>query len=311
MDNKKEKKEKIDIKSILMKVATEALKDNSISASSQVDNLMNYAATNGAFARVVTSQNPKVINELKTQFKFICELGLDIAKGRKLVYVKTRNLNVAPKGEQKDYLTMPDIQTSYHALILILTRSKSIKGVHVFHTYENYGIDFAGDPTTTMPTVKSWEVKLSDRGKYTGCFVSVKMADGDIATSYHHSADIFATHRKHSTSKGVWDEHELAMVAKAAILDAFRYIPMLDVDTQTIVEHYETNQDYDKEEVLSDEQIETLSKMADDAQTDLIALFEYLKKDKWQDVFSSQYQEAYNFISTQKADIVGADNEKD
>jgi recombinational DNA repair protein RecT len=296
---------KIDIKKELLALAISTLKvKGNIKPTSQVENLLNYAATNPNFAKITSSQDRRVISELKTQFKFINELGLDIAKGKKLVYIKTRNVNIAIQGQAKNWLTMPDIQISYHALILILVRSKAIKSVDVFHTYEKYPIEFSGIPSD-VPVVKSWEVRASDRGEYTGCFVVLKNSENEISTSFHHYADIVATHRRFSKSGTTWNDHTQAMTAKSAILDAIRYIPRLDVDLQQVVENYDINQDYSKSEKINKKQIKELSEMSDTLNIELVALFEYLKCDKWEDIKSKQYQEAVVFMNAVK----GKDNE--
>lgn len=300
--------QKIDIKKELLELAISTIK-GCIDPTSQVENLLNYAATNSKFSDVTKSQDRRILSELKTQFKFINELGLDMAKGKKQVYVKTRSLNIAPEGQAKKWLTMPDIQLSYHALILILVRSKAIKSVNVFHTYEKYPIEFSGIPSD-VPVVKSWEVKAIDRGEYTGCFVVLKNSENEVSTSFHHYADIVATHRRFSKAGGTWNaqtktmtantgtwhDHTQAMTAKSAILDAVRYIPMISEDLQKVVENYDNNQDYSKSEKLNKKQIQELSSMADNLNIDLIPLFDYLKCDKWEDIKESQYKEAVVFI---------------
>lgn len=287
--------QKIDIKKELIELAISTIKGKRISATSQVENLLNYAAIDSNFASVTRSQDKRVINELKTQFKFINELGLDFAKGKKLVYIKTRSVNIAIKGQPQQWLTMPDIQISYHALILILVRSKAIKSVDVFHTYQKYPIEFSGVPSD-VPVIKSWEVKASDRGEYTGCFVVLKNTENEVSTSFHHYADIVATHKRFSKSSNVWNDHTQAMTAKSAILDAIRYIPKLDDDLQKVVEIYDKNQDYSKSEKINKKQIKELSEMSDTLNIDLISLFDYLKCDKWEDINSTQYQEAVVFM---------------
>lgn len=291
--------EKIDIKKELLELAISTIKDNNISPTSQVENLLNYAATDRKFAFITSSQDRRVISELKTQFKFVNELGLDIAKGKKLVYIKTRGVNIASQGQAKEWLTMPDIQISYHALILILVRSKAIKSVDVFHTYEKYPIEFSGIPSD-VPVVKSWEVRANDRGEYTGCFVVLKNTENEVSTSFHHYADIVSTHRRFSKSSSTWDNHTQAMTAKSAILDAIRYIPRISEDLQKIVEIYDKNQDYSKSEKINKKQIKELSEMSDTLNTDLILLFDYLKCDKWEDINQTQYQEAVVFMQTVK-----------
>lgn len=316
--------EKIDIKKELLELAISTIKGKHISPTSQVENLLNYAATDRKFATITSSQDRRVISELKTQFKFINELGLDIAKGKKLVYIKTRNVNIATQGQAKKWLTMPDIQISYHALILILVRSKAIKSVDVFHTYEKYPIEFSGIPSD-VPIVKSWEVRANDRGEYTGCFVVLKNIENEVSTSFHHYADIVATHRRFSKSGGVWNaqkqtitstsgvwfDHTQAMTAKSAILDAIRYIPRLDDDLQKVVENYDDNQDYSKSEKINKKQIKELAEMADTLNIELITFFEYLKCDKWEDINSSQYQEAVVFMNEIKSQNEEQDNERD
>jgi recombinational DNA repair protein RecT len=293
--------EKIDIKKELLELAISTL-NNNINPTSQVENLLNYAAIDHKFATITRSQNKRVISELKTQFKFINELGLDIAKGKKLVYIKTRGVNIALQGQPKNWLTMPDIQISYHALILILVRSKAIKSVDVFHTYEKYPIEFSGIPSD-VPVVKSWEVRANDRGEYTGCFVVLKNIENEISTSFHHYADIVNTHKQFSKSLSTWNNHTQAMTAKSAILDAIRYIPKLDEDLQKVVEVYDENQDYSKSEKINKKQIKELSEMSDTLNIDLITLFEYLKCDKWEEINSTQYQETVVFMNSVKNKI--------
>jgi recombinational DNA repair protein RecT len=301
--------QKIDIKKELLELAISTLKINStINPTSQVENLLNYAAVDQKFASVTTSQDRRVISELKTQFKFINELGLDIAKGKKLVYIKTRGINISMQSQAKKWLTMPDIQISYHALILILVRSKAIKSVDVFHTYEKYPIEFSGIPSD-VPIVKSWEVKANDRGEYTGCFVVLKNIENEVSTSFHHYADIVSTHRRFSKSSNTWNDHTQAMTAKSAILDAIRYIPRLDDDLQKVVEVYDINQDYSKSEKINKKQIKELSEMSDTLNIELIPLFDYLKCDKWEDINSTQYQEAVVFMNGVKSQSEEQDNE--
>lgn len=307
-----EKMEKIDIKKDLLNLAVSTLKNN-IDPTSQVESLLNYAATDPKFASVTKSQDNKVISELKTQFKFINELGLEFAKGKKQVYVKTRNINLAGYNQAKQWLIMPDIQISYHGLILILIRSKTLKSVNVFHTYEKYPIEFTGIPSD-VPVVKSWEVKPADRGKYTGCFVVLKNMENEVSTSFHHYDDIVSTHRRFSKSggtwnaqtktinatSGVWHDHTQAMTAKSAILDAIRYIPMISDDLQKVVEAYDKNQDYRKSEKINKKQIKELSEMSDNLNIDLSSLFDYLKCDKWENINASQVKEAIVFMNSIK-----------
>lgn len=235
------------IKEECIAIATEALPSSSgINPTSQIEHIFAHAAMDKDFGKVIMSEDSRVKAELKAQIKYICSLGIDAVKGKKLVYVKTRNVNIGTK-EQKIWLTMPDISESYHALILILVRSGTLNNIAVQHTYSGYAIEYSGN-IGHVPIVKSWAVKPADRGEYTGCFVTLYLPDDVIQTSYHHSADINATHKQFSKSANTWKNHELAMTAKSAIMDALRYIPKIDEVISQIVEHYDNSHDYDDSE---------------------------------------------------------------
>jgi len=223
-----------------------------LNPETQVKNIFAYAATDSKFASVIQSNanSPEAI-ELRAQIRYVCDLGLDTAKGRKLVYVKTRNVNLGEKN-LPDWHTFPDIQESYHALIYLLVKAGSLKSISVLHTYENYPIEYSGE-ITDAPIVKAWEVPPSERGEYTGCFVVLTYPDGEIRTSYHHAQDIRMTHQKYSKSDRTWKNHEQAMIAKSAILDATRYIPVFDAVIAKVVEHYDQTMDYESA-AISDEQ---------------------------------------------------------
>ena len=223
-----------------IEVAAKALseKEHPLDAKTQVDNIFAYSASDKKVDEIIGKDvNSREAIELRNQIKYICELGLDTAKGKKLVYVKTRGLNVGTK-DKKTWITMPDIQESYHALIHLLVRSKLIKHVVVLHTFENYPIEYSGS-INQAPIVKAWETRPTERGEYTGCFVVLTYPDGELNTSYHHLADILKTHKAFSKSGSTWKTHEQAMVAKSAILDATRYIPKLDTVVSRVIEHYD------------------------------------------------------------------------
>ncbi len=237
-----------DIKEQLITVAAEALAAKGhthLSAKDQVENILAYAASDADFAAVVKSTDSRVIAELKAQIKYICSLGIDTAKGRKLVYVRTRNLNVGNR-DRKVWLKMPDISESYHALIHVLVREKAMKNVVVLHTFENYPVEYTGN-INDVPVVKSWTVRPSERGQYTGCFVVLYLPDGTPQTSYHHAEDINRTHKAFSKSAKTWAEHTEAMTAKSAILEAARYIPTFDKTISEIIEHHDNDFDWDAE----------------------------------------------------------------
>jgi len=238
-------------------VAAEALHGKGfkhLDAETQVANIFAYSASDKKFKEVCESTDGRVQAELRSQIKYVCELGLDTAKGRKLVYVRTRGLNIGtPKNKQ--WLTMPDIGESYHALIHILVRSEALKTIQVLHTYQNYGIDYTGE-TNVVPIVKSWATPPSERGAYTGLFVVLTLPGAEVITSYHHAKDIFDTHKAFSKSQDTWIKHEQAMCAKSAILDAVRYIPVFDSVVASVVEHYDSTMDYETaaSEKISEEQ---------------------------------------------------------
>jgi len=226
-----------------------------LSPEEQVSNIFAYGATDPNFLEVIQSDSPRVHAELKTQIKYICSLGLDTAKGRKLVYVRTRGLNIAPRGKNKVWLTMPDISESYHALIHIMIRSEALKNITVMHTFESYQIEYTGN-INDVPIVKSWLTSPQDRGAYTGCFVTLYLADGTINTSYHHAADINRTHKQKSKSADTWNTFFEAMTAKSAIMEAMRYIPIFDDQVAAIVEHYDDSHDYESEETPNPEKLD-------------------------------------------------------
>ena len=232
-----------------------------LSPEEQVSNIFAYGATDPNFLEVITSDNARVHAELKNQIKYICSLGLDTAKGRKLVYVRTRGLNIAQRGQAKTWLTMPDISESYHALIHILIRSEVLKNVVVMHTFEGYQIEYTGN-INDVPVVKSWLSSPKDRGAYTGCFVVLYLADDTINTTYHHAADINRTHKQKSRSADTWNTFYEAMTAKSAIMEAIRYIPMFDDQVASVVQHYDESMDFSEETVnpekIDEAQVEKL-----------------------------------------------------
>ena len=219
-----------------------------LDATVQIQNIFNCASTDLKFNEVINSKDGRVQAEVRSQVKYICELGLDTAKGRKLVYVKTRGLNTGTR-QSPNWVTMPDISISYHALIHVLVRSKSLKHVAVLHTYENYEIAYSGD-LNEIPIVKSWETKPTDRGEYTGVFVILSLQDGTTETSFYHLSDILKTHKEYSKSANTWAAHQLSMVAKSAIMEAIRYIPIFDDTISSVVENYDNTMDWDKEPEL-------------------------------------------------------------
>ncbi len=248
-------KQEFNIKQECIDVAAKAMAGKyDLSPEDQVTNIFAYAATDPKFLEVITSNNKRVHAELKNQIKYICSLGLDTAKGRKLVYVLTRNLNTAPRNAPKVWVTMPDISESYHALIHVLVRSEALKNVAVQHTYENYQIEYTGN-INDVPIVKSWLTSPNDRGAYTGCFVSLYLADSTIQTSYYHTADINRTHKEKSKSSATWETYYEAMTAKSAIMEAARYIPVFDDHIAAIVEHYDQSHDYESQETPNPEKI--------------------------------------------------------
>jgi len=267
-----------------VEVAAEALRNKgftTLDASAQVKNIFGYAASDPDFKKVCESDDNRVQAELRAQIKYICEMGLDTAKGRKLVYVRTRGLNIGTR-ENKKWLTMPDISESYHALIHVLVRSDALKNVSVIHTYQNYPIVHSG-LISDVPVVKSWEVTPDERGTYTGLFVVLTLSDGEIITSYHHAADIFATHRRFTKSENTWKTHELAMCAKSAILDAVRYIPIFDSTVAAMVEHYDQSMDWDRPveaERITEEQALQLHSMLTDNNIS-VERFEKWLKSAW------------------------------
>jgi hypothetical protein len=273
------------IKDECITIAVENLPKNcGIHPTNQIEYIFAHAATNKDFGKVIVSEDKRVQAELKAQIKYICSLGLDAAKGKKLVYVKTRNINVGDQN-QKVWLTFPDISESYHALILILIRSKVLKNIVVQHTYSGYTVEYSGK-VDDVPVVKSWATTPAERGEYTGCFVTLYLPDGAIQTSYHHAADINATHKQFSKSGNTWKNHELAMTAKSAIMDSLRYVPKVDEVVQAVVEHYDENQDYENpentlsKEKISDYDVEWLNKAIIDNGVDEKQFDEYLKRNR-------------------------------
>jgi len=273
------------IKDDLVEVAREALasKGHNLNPLMQVENIMSYAATDSKFSQVVTSQDPKVIAELKSQIRYICRLGLDTAKGKKLVYVRTRN---AKNGNS--WVAFPDISESYHATILILVRSDTVKNLVVQHTYEKYPVEYSGH-LNEVPVIKPWMVKPSDRGEYTGCFVTLYMPDGSATglpqTSYHHAEDIASTHKQFSKSAGTWNNHLLAMTAKSAIMDAVRYIPKMDEDVANMVSNYDESHDWEKEEdeeggFISNEQVDVIEALINEINIPRNAFLSWLSNEK-------------------------------
>ncbi len=248
-------KTNINIKEDCIAVAAKAMAGKfDLSPEDQVTNIFAYAATDPKFLEVITSNDNRVHAELKSQIKYICSLGLDTAKGRKLVYVRTRNLNTAPRNAPKVWVTMPDITESYHALIHVLVRSEALKNVTVQHTYENYQIEYTGN-INDVPIVKSWLTSPNDRGAYTGCFVTLYLSDGTSQTSYYHTADINRTHKEKSRSASTWETYYEAMTAKSAIMEAARYIPVFDDHIAAMVEHYDQSHDYESQETPNPEKI--------------------------------------------------------
>jgi hypothetical protein len=258
-----------------IEVAAKAIKGKGakLDAAVQVDNVFGFATTDAKFREVINSK-PDTINgvELINQIKYICELGLDAAKGKKLVYVKTRNLNAGTK-DKPNWVTMPDIQESYHALIHLLVRSGLVQHIVVLHTYQNYPIEYSGE-ITKAPIVKSWAISPKERGEYTGCFVVITYPEGDINTSYHHLSDILKTHQAFSKSNHTWKAHQQAMVAKSAILDATRYIPIFDDVISSVVEHYDNTMEHG--DYITEEQAMQIEAMVNDTKADKAKLFKYL-----------------------------------
>ena len=211
----------------------------------QIQNIFNYASTDKKFNEVVNTDNGRVKAELRSQIKLICELGLDSARGRKLVYVKTRGVNFGDRNSP-NWVTYPDITYSYHAMIHVLVRSKSLSHITVLHTYQNYDVEYDGD-INSKPIVKSWLTNDKERGDYTGCFVILKLHDGDVQTSFHHLSDILKTHKEYSKSNKTWIAHQQSMVAKSAIMEAIRYIPVFDDVVAQLVDDYDSEHDWDKE----------------------------------------------------------------
>ncbi len=231
-------------KCVELAAAAIAAKGHNLNAESQVQNIFSYMATDADFAVVTNSAvtSPAGV-ELRAQIKYICELGLDTAKGKKLVYVKTRNCNMGNKAKP-NWVKMPDIQESYHALIQLLIKSELVQNINVIHTFQNYKIDYTG-VVSDIPTVRAWETSPAERGEYTGCFVVITFKGGEVQTSYHHLKDILDTHKTFSKSGKTWETHQRAMVAKSAILDATRYIPKLDTIVAAVVERYDKDHDWD------------------------------------------------------------------
>lgn len=280
-----------------VEVAAKAIKEkgHSLDAKTQVDNIYAYSASDAKFNTIISKDiGCREAIELRNQIKYICELGLDTAKGKKLVYVKTRALNVGTK-EKKVWVIMPDIQESYHALIHLLVKSKLVKHVVVLHTFENYPIDYSGE-IIKAPIVKAWETKPSERGEYTGCFVVLTYPDGELNTSYHHLDDILKTHKAFSKSGTTWKTHEQAMVAKSAILDATRYIPKLDTVVSRAVEHYDQTMEYPDQENITDEQKEQILALLDTKDIDMFKFFDYLDVKVVGDIPQKSFKDAVSML---------------
>lgn len=275
-----------------------------INPTNQIEYIFSHAATNKDFGKVIVSEDKRVQAELKSQIKYICSLGLDAAKGRKLVYVKTRNVNVGDQNN-KIWLTMPDISESYHAAILILVRSGTLKNIVAQHTYSGYTVEYTGI-VSDVPIIKSWATSPADRGEYTGCFVTLYLPDDTIQTSYHHAADINATHKQFSKSGATWKNHMLAMTAKSAIMDALRYIPQIDEDVQSIVEHYDDSHDFEEPEntlstdKISDDDINWINKSIIEKGINKEAFIQYLnlnRCEKYKDITVSFFEDVKSKIN--------------
>ncbi len=280
-----------------IEVAAKAIKEKGyhLDAKAQVDNIFAYSASDKKIAELIGKDvNSSEATELRNQIKYICELGLDTAKGKKLIYVKTRGLNVGTK-DKKVWITMPDIQESYHALIHLLVRSELIKHVVVLHTFENYSIEYSGE-INKAPIVKAWETKPTERGEYTGCFVVLTYPDGELNTSYHHLSDILETHKAFSKSGSTWETHEQAMVAKSAILDATRYIPKLDTVVSKVVEHYDQSMEYPDQESMTDNQKEKINRLLETKDIDKAKFLDYLDVKAVNDIPQKSFKDALSIL---------------
>jgi len=286
------------IKEQCIEVAANALHGkgyNHLNPTDQVENIFSYGAIDSKFAEVTTSKDARVQADLKAQIKYICSLGLDTAKGRKLVYVRTRNVNTAPRNAPKVWLTFPDISESYHALIHVLVRSNALKNIVVQHVYDSYPVEYSGN-ISDVPVIKSWSVKPQDRGAYTGCFITLYLSDGDIQTSFYHFSDIIKTHKEFSKSSGTWRAHEQSMVAKSAIMEAIRYIPVFDDVVASVVEHYDESHDYDKQVPVSENQVSNIVAMVDESNIDLSILLKKYAVESIEELPGIKYESCINTI---------------
>lgn len=287
-------------------VAAEAIKRKgfSLDAETQVKNIFNYASTDSKFKEIIFSNNNLVCDELRNRIQLMCELGLDTAKGRKLVYVKTRNVNIGTK-QKAVWLTFPEITESYHALIHILVRTKALRSVSCLHTYQNYAIEYSG-MQSEVPIVKAWQTPPNERGAYTGVFVVLTLKDGEIETSYYHLSDILATHKKFSKSDRTWQDHQQAMVAKSAIMEAVKYIPIYDDAVASLIEDYDNGQDWEQDsgkEKITGDQAQAVKDALIISGADEVEFMRYLKKnrcDSVEDINNDFFDQVMTLIASIK-----------
>lgn len=290
-------------------VAAEAIKRKgfNLDPETQVKNIFNYASTDSKFKEIICSENNLVCAELRNRVQLMCELGLDTAKGRKLVYVKTRNINVGTK-QQPIWLVFPEITESYHALIHILVRTNALQGVACMHTYQNYTIEYSGIQSD-IPIVRAWETPPNERGAYTGVFVVLTLPNDSIQTSYYHLADILSTHKKFSKSDRTWQDHQQAMVAKSAIMEAVKYIPIYDDAVATLIEDYDQDQDWEQDkgkEKITEEQVQQVKDAMIDAGADEIAFMGYLRKNR-----CNRIEEINNDFFPRVIEIIAANKQEE
>lgn len=238
-------------------LVSEAIRQNNrkIDPRYFLDTIFAYKDEDEVLKSILVKPHPIAEKMLKDQLVYLASLGIDPIKGKKLVYVKTKNLNIEKDNtKQKVWIKVPDLSESYHALIKVLIEESIVRNIVVIHAYKGYPIEYTGN-INDVPVVKSWQVSPSERGEYTGCFVTIYLPIGDGVgipqTSFHHSADIDATHRKFSKSVDTWAKHQLAMTAKSAIIDALKYIPKPDGLVSSMIERYDQDHDWEQVEPLA------------------------------------------------------------
>lgn len=240
------------IRDYLIKASSEAIRQtgNKLNPEHVVDTILSYENESDDFKSILNSKHPLAMKALVEQVAYIAALGLDPLKGKNLVYVKTKNVNISKDPNSKNFIKLPDISESYHGVIKVLRDAGIVNDVVALHVYENYEVDYSGK-LHEEPKVINWKVSPSARGEYRGCFIVLYLPSNSEAyplgiprTSFYHVEDIEETHKKFSKSVKTWTEHRLAMTAKSAIIEAVRYLDKSECKTVVeMLDHY--NQDHD------------------------------------------------------------------